>query len=175
MASQFRNIVVVKTICVTTMWDNHQKHDGSILYESIMDLMPQFVLHIDPIVHSSRFRGMRINDNQVKVLMMLYHAGKVSPGFITHHLNIQKGSLTGVLRSLRRKELIVREDVEGDERSYCVALSKLGKEFIVHHITECRKETGMLFDEMKEADQHQVKQGLETLIRYLKTRGGSDA
>lgn len=147
----------------------------SILYESIMALMPQFVLHVEPIVHQSRFRGMRMRENHVKVMMLLHHTGKASPGFITHHLNIQKGSLTAVLRNLRHKGLIEREALENDERSYRVFITETGEEFVTEHMAVCEQQIGTVFGEMDSGEKQQVEKGLDILTRYLRSLGGTNA
>ena len=152
-----------------------ENESGSILYERIMDFMPQFILHVDPVVHQAQFRGMRLNENQIKVMMMLHHAGKASPGFITHHLNIQKGSLTAVLRNLRHKGLIGREAVDGDERTYRVFPTEEGKEFIAEHMNECERRLGDMFRDMDHEERENVERGLNLLTRYLKSVGGGYA
>ena len=156
------------------MTDKHKEWEFDVpLHGAIMDLIPQIVLHVDPIVYAGEFRGMKISDYQIKVLMLLHHAGKASPGFISRHLNIQKGSLTAVLKSLRKLEMIVREEVDGDERSYRVSLTDLGREFVEQHQNRCDKGFGELLDGMGEEDRNEAKNGLRVLIRHLEARGES--
>lgn len=158
------------------MRDNEDRNrdTGSILFETIMDLMPQFVLHVDPIVHRSRYRGMRLSENHIKVMMLLHHAGEASPGFITHHLNIQKGSLTAVLRNLRSKGFVSRKSMDGDERSYKVCITTEGEEFVTWHLAECEKKLGHVFGRMDHRDRRQVSRGLDVLTKYLRKLGGPD-
>ena len=147
---------------------------SSSLHEALMDYMPYFILHIDPIIHSARFQGERITENQIKVIMALYHGGTSSPGIISRVLNIQKGSLTGVLKSLRAAGLIHRELIDGNERSYKVSLTGTGYEFVSHHLSECDSRMESLFNEIKDDEKNTIESGLRAFTNYLEIRGGNN-
>lgn len=133
--------------------------------------MPFFIRQIDPIVHRADSQEEPLTDYQFKVVMLLNHRGSSSPGFISRMLNIQKGSLTAVLRSLRKSGLIQREQIDGNERSYLVDLTESGRDFVVRHLVECDRRFGELFADITDSDRKAVEVGLETLNRYLERRG----
>lgn len=147
---------------------------SSSLHKAMMNYMPSFILHINPIIHSTRYRGERITENQIKVIMLLFHKGKTSPGTISFMLNIQKGSLTGVLKSLRAMDMIQRVQIDGDERSYIVSLTGTGFDFVYYHRSECDRRMERLFSEMKDDEKNTIESGLSALTRYLDTRGKND-
>jgi len=144
------------------------------LYDVIIDLMPAFVLNIDPIFHSARFSGERITDYQIKVVMLLFHHGDAKPGFISRTMNIQKGSLTGVLKSLRSSGMIGRRRIDGNDRSYFVSLTEKGKDFVEHHLLECQRDINRLFEDMKADEKRAVTSGLQILTHYLGKIGERD-
>jgi DNA-binding MarR family transcriptional regulator len=144
------------------------------LYDVIIDLMPAFVLNIDPIFHSARFRGERVTDYQIKVVMLLFHHGDAKPGFISRTMNIQKGSLTGVLKSLRSSGLVERLQIDGNDRSYFVSLTEKGKDFVEHHLLECQQDINRMFEDMKADEKRAVTTGLQILTRYLCKNGERD-
>lgn len=61
---------------------------------SIMDFIPQLILHIDPIVHHTEREGRRMTENQIKVIMMLHYTREASPGHISDVLNNPKDHTT---------------------------------------------------------------------------------
>jgi DNA-binding MarR family transcriptional regulator len=144
------------------------------LYDVIVDLMPAFILNIDPIFHSARFRGERVTDYQIKVVMLLFHHGDAKPGFISRTMNIQKGSLSGVLKSLRSSGLVERRQIDGNDRSYFVSLTERGKDFVEHHLLECQRDINRLFEDIKEDEKRAVTTGLQILTRYLGKIGEPD-
>lgn len=144
------------------------------LHKLIVDYMPFFIRQIDPIVHRAEFQDERLTDYQFKVIMLLNHRGSSSPGFISRMLNIQKGSLTAVLRSLKKSGLIQREQIDGNDRSYLVDLTESGRDFVARHLAECDRRFAELFSEISDSDRKTVETGLETLNRYLESRGAQN-
>jgi DNA-binding MarR family transcriptional regulator len=144
---------------------------SSNLHKLILEYMPFFIRQIDPIVHQAGFGDVKLTDHQFKVIMLLNHRGPSSPGLISRMLNIQKGSLTAVLKTLRAADLIYRRQIEGNERSYLVDLTVGGREFVKHHLLECDRQFGELFAEMGDEERNVVEKGLSTLNRYLELKG----
>jgi DNA-binding MarR family transcriptional regulator len=146
-----------------------KKTDSTVhpVTSSLMDFIPQFILHIDPIVHHTEHEGRRITENQIKVIMMLHYTREASPGHISDVLNIPKGSLTTVLRSLRQDGFVSRRMNALDERSYTVTLTGKGSRFVEFHVGRCHEQLDRLFSEMNDSELLAAREGFQQTTQYL--------
>ncbi|MDF1567276.1 MAG: MarR family transcriptional regulator [Spirochaetaceae bacterium] len=136
----------------------------------LMDFIPQFILHIDPIVHHTEHEGRRMTENQIKVIMMLHYTREANPGDISDVLNIPKGSLTTVLRSLRQDGFVSRRMTPLDERSYNVMLTDKGSRFVEFHVGKCHEQLDRLFSEMNDSELLAAREGFMHMTQYLERR-----
>ena len=144
---------------------------SSPLHETLLEFLPQFYRFINPIIHVAEYKGHRMTEYQIKVIMFLSMQGASTPGEISRTLDIQKGSLTGVLKSLLALGLVNRNRHDHDERSYHVFLTASGRDFVRFHLDTCNSRLSELFEDIGENDRGVVENGLRTLTIYLKAKG----
>lgn len=141
------------------------------VFEDLFDqFMKPFMVHLNPLMHSTEWQGRRFTENQVIVVTCVSRIGPVSPSKISKIFRLQKGSLTTVIAGLCDQGLIERVSVPGDERSYHLVLTRQGEAFISH--MKAQREAGFLalFSEMPIQDLVAVCQGFSTLNKYLEAR-----
>lgn len=126
-----------------------------------------FPVHLDPILHRTRYGGRDFLQSEIMVITALAARGTLSPTRISHMLNMQKGSLSSVLRRLEKLGLISRRRNHSDDRSYGVRLTPEGDNFASHLAKQRRRELASLFSEMPSEDLATATAGLTSIVAYL--------
>ena len=138
------------------------------LDRSIAAFMRYFLVHINPILHRTRYGGRSYSEYEIIVSMALHVAGPAHPGGLSRGLSIEKGTMTSVLRRLRELHLVERRAVPRDERSYLVALTPAGRDFVRHLDAQRRRGFERLFGAMASADGVAAAKGLDLITAYLR-------
>ncbi|RYH08501.1 MarR family winged helix-turn-helix transcriptional regulator [Tropicimonas sp. IMCC6043] len=138
------------------------------LGRSLSEFLRHLPVHIAPLLYSAEFGGRRLLESEVMVVMALAEDGPLSPTRISRGLNMQKGSLTAVLRRLEDLGLLGRRDIPEDERSYRVELTPAGAA-LATHITERRRQ-GLreTFARLAPDDSLAASQGLDLLSAHFR-------
>lgn len=138
------------------------------LDRSVIDFMRNVPVHIAPILYRAEYQGRLLPESEVMVVALLSEVGPLSPTRISRRLNMQKGSLTSVLRRLEGLELTIRRDNPDDERSYVVDLSKAG-EALAREVEAARLEgLRRLFESIALRDGQIAAQGLDVLSTHFR-------
>jgi DNA-binding MarR family transcriptional regulator len=141
---------------------------AALLDQSVTAFMRYFLAHINPILHRTRYGGRSYLEHEIIVTMALHVVGPTRPSGLSRGLSIEKGTMTSVLRRLRNLQLIERRDVPGDERSYLVALTPAGRDFIRHLEEQRRRGFERLFGAMAPDDAAVAAKGVDLITDYLK-------
>jgi DNA-binding MarR family transcriptional regulator len=141
---------------------------AALLDASVAAFMRYFLVHINPILHRTRYRGRNYSEYEIIVCMALHIGGPARPGDLSRGLSIEKATMTSVLRRLRDLQLIERRDIPGDERSYRVALASAGRAFVRHLDDQRRRGFERLFVAMAPEDAAAAAKGLDLIASYLK-------
>lgn len=129
--------------------------------------MRPFLVHINPILHGTVWRGKRFTENHIIVMMAVKLTGPLSPSELSRAFRMQKGSLTTIIRNLCQFGMIERQDTPGDERSYRLVITSLGLDFVNHMAEQRQAGFRQLFVGMPEQHCQQVISALDILIDYL--------
>ena len=152
----------------------YKKTNVEFLYKSISQFMPLYFCYINPVLHRIKTDKYHLNENQIKVIMVVNHIGKATPTQISHALLIQKGSLTTIIRSLYNGGFLRKARVVHDERKYYLHVSERGKEFIREKISMDIQQFDKLFRDMPDDDLQTTVDGLNVLTKYLIKAGKHD-
>ena len=144
---------------------------SSELNKNIMNLLPGFHRFINPIVNTAVFEGEKLQKNQIKIIAVLFINRSLCPGEISMMLDIQKGSLTRMLRSLQALDLIRREDDRHDDRVYHLSLSSRGERFFIEHQQNCDRKFNELFSALDNQDRNELGSALSILHKYFEKIG----
>lgn len=149
-----------------------EHREVSQVSQELMNLLPEFYRIINPLVNSNKIAGYDLSENHIKILGSLYHNNKVlSPSKMSKFLNIQKGSLSHMLKALVDLKLITTKKDDNDNRKYYVLLTKKGDELFKQQILESTRVLEQLFLNMENDSKLKVVNGLQELINYLTTKG----
>ena len=137
------------------------------LADTFHRFMRPFFERINPILHSTVWRGKRFTEKHIVVMMAVHMYGPLSPSELSRAFRLQKGSLTTIIRGLCQSGMIERQNAEGDERSYRLTTTPLGAEFVEHMADQRRAGFRHQFALLPEAQRHEVRLALDTLVKYL--------
>lgn len=130
--------------------------------------MRYFLPHINPVLHRTRYGGRNYLEYEIIVIMALQAIGPTRPSGLSRGLSVEKGTMTSVLRRLRDLQLIERRDIPGDERSYLVALTPAGRDFVRHLEAQRRRGFERLFAAMAPDDAALAAKGVDLIAGHLK-------
>jgi DNA-binding MarR family transcriptional regulator len=146
----------------------NESASSALLDQSIAAFMRCFFVHLNPILHRTRYGGRSYSEYEIIVAMALHVVGPTRPSSLSRGLSIEKGTMTSVLRRLRDLRLVERRDIPGDERSYLVALTPAGRDFVRHLEEQRRRGFERLFGAMAPDDAAVAAKGVDLITRYLK-------
>lgn len=141
--------------------------NGFTMQETFNEFLPYYFGMINPIVHNVNDERYRLNENQIKTIMCIHYLEKVMPSIISRALNIQRGSLTTIIKSLIEQNLIRKEIVPENNRSYFLVLTDKGKAFVDYNLNRIGQEFEALFDELSTKEVKQISDGFHLLSTYL--------
>lgn len=138
------------------------------LGRSLTGFMRHVPVHLAPLLYRAEFRGRLLLESEVMVVMALAEDGPLSPTRISRGLNMQKGSLTSVLRRLEQLGLVRRRENREDERSYLVDLTSSGNG-LAKDVAERRGQAlREAFGRLAPADGLAASQGLDLLSAHFR-------
>ena len=137
------------------------------LADTFHRFMRPFFERINPILHSTVWRGKRFAEKHIVVVMAVDMYGPLSPSELSRAFKLQKGSLTTIIRGLCQSGMLERQNAEGDERSYRLTTTPLGAEFVEHMADQRRAGFRHQFALLPETQRHEVRLALDTLVKYL--------
>ncbi len=141
--------------------------NGNIMGDAFHTFLPYYFGMINPIVHTEHNKEYKLNENQIKTIMCIHHLDSVMPSVISQVFNIQKGSLTTIIKSLIQLDLIKKSYDAKNERSYYLTLTSKGQSFVAYKQKKIKKEFELLFDNMPQEEVEQVSAAFELLSKYL--------
>jgi DNA-binding MarR family transcriptional regulator len=110
-----------------------------------------------------------------KVLWVLWIWGERETSFLAVEADITKGTLTGVVDTLERRELVTRRRREDDRRLVEVSLTDDGRELIERLFPAFNAEERAMAELLTSSDQRALVRGLRRLVAALQYHGDEDA
>ncbi|NDR57657.1 MarR family transcriptional regulator [Aliiruegeria sabulilitoris] len=138
------------------------------LGRSVTDFLRLVPVHISPILYRIEYNGRMLTESEVMVVMLLERLGPLSPTRISRGLNMQKGSLTSVLRRLEGLGVTARTDNPEDDRSYIAELTPQGAAFARRFEADRQEKLRDLFTAMAPNDRRLAAEGLDLLTGYFR-------
>ena len=148
-------------------------HLADALGEAMHAFMPSFMVHLNPLLHQTRYLDRSYSELEVLVMLGLAVVGPMRPARLSRDLAIEKGSLTSVIRRLEGLGLIQREAAPGDARGYAISLTAAGHAFIDHLDDQRRRGFRDLFADMPPQQVDEAVRGLTVLTAHLTKREGT--
>lgn len=133
----------------------------------LMEFMPLYFRHINPIIHTEKSKNYTLNENQIKLIMVLTLKGPQNPSKLSLFINIPKGSLTTVIDSLVSKGLVERLNDKTDKRKLIIKLTKTGHKFSSYKTEKIIEDFNQLLKKTDKSNIAMIEKGLELLATGL--------
>nr|WP_300142676.1 MarR family transcriptional regulator [Propionicimonas sp.] len=145
-------------------------HPADRLHAAFHGFMRYYMAHINPVLHRTKYYGRTYSEHEIIVVMALSLVGPQRPSQLSRGLDIDKGTLTAVIRRLLGVGILEREDVPTDARGYLVSLTAAGHALVDHLTGQARSGFRRLFDSMDPADVEAAADGLDLIADHLRQR-----
>ncbi|MBN2525703.1 MAG: MarR family transcriptional regulator [Deltaproteobacteria bacterium] len=146
------------------------KKSGETVLDALHSILPLLHIHVFPIIHNLYWRDIRLKENQIKVIMAVHYLNQTTSTELSKGLNIPKGSLTTIIRSLVELKIIQKETPADDERVSWLKLTRRGKECLRYKKRQDIEKLNELFDQMSDDTATNIAKNIELLSAYLRTR-----
>ncbi len=109
---------------------------------------------------------------QVQVLIFLLHHSeeKRKVSYLADEFNMTKATISDTIKTLEQKHLLTKEYEQDDTRSYCIHLTKKGKD-IASKTSFFTREIRTPIDKLHQDDKETLLLGLMDIIRHLNKNG----
>lgn len=134
--------------------------------EEIAGFMPFYFKYINPIIHKDE--KYSLNENQIKLIMMLYLTESQTPTKLSIFMDMPKGSLTTIIDSLVDKGFITKKEDINDRRKKNISITEKGKGFVAYKTNDSLLKFNDLFQNFKEDSLERIIIGFRELSRNLK-------
>lgn len=148
--------------------------NGETILNALHSILPMLHIHVFPIIHNLYWKDIRLKENQIKVLMAVRYLKKTTSTELSEGLNIAKGSLTTIIRSLVDLNIIQKEAHPDDERASWLTLTANGKKCLQFKNRHDIKKLDKLFAKLRRQDAVEIARSLDLLSSYLKEVENTD-
>lgn len=112
------------------------------------------------------------NKNQVKTIMIIGRAEKVTPTILGKCMDMEKGSLTSLIDSMEKMGLVYRVNDENDRRKTWIYLTDEGEKYYINQEKKFMTRIKEVFGTLSEKDVKEFNDSLKTIVTILdKIRG----
>jgi DNA-binding MarR family transcriptional regulator len=108
------------------------------------------------------------------ILWVLWVWGDMETGLLADECDLSKGTLTGMLTTLERRDLVVRERIEADRRRMLVSLTVAGRELIDGLFTRFNSFEGEMADRLSDRQKRQLASLLRVVIANADAHANDD-
>lgn len=137
--------------------------------DAFKEFMPFYFMYINPAIHKGSYKGISYSENQIKVMMVINFKPKLSPTELSIILNIQKGSLTTIIKSLISLGLLRKEYDPLDDRRYYLYLTEEGNNFVIDRNQQNADNFDKIFLSITDHECKIVVDGILALKKYLQS------
>ncbi|MFZ5967274.1 MAG: MarR family winged helix-turn-helix transcriptional regulator [Bacillota bacterium] len=144
-----------------------QKENSEKILNAFEEFIPFYFMYINPAIHKGSYKGVNYSENQIKVMMVINFTPKLSPTELSTILNIQKGSLTTIIKSLINLGLLRKEYDAFDDRKYYLFLTEEGKNFVTDRNQQNVHNFSKIFSDIADHECKTIIDGFLSLKKYL--------
>lgn len=111
----------------------------------------------------------KCNKNQYKTIMVLGNIGEITPTMLGRYLDLRKGSLTTLIDSLEKINLLQRDTDPHDRRKTILQLTEEGRNYFKQKNLEVDNRLQSIFSSLTEDELNKFMNSLENVVETLKT------
>ena len=139
------------------------------LAKLLITLMPLYHQKISSVLSTQHENGILLGKNQRRTLFILHIRGAMLPSRLGTLLEMKKGSLTTLIDSLIKMDLVKRSRDIKDRRKTWISLTENGKEKTGTHFKQVEIALLKVFDTtFTIEEQKSFRESLHTVITMLK-------
>lgn len=138
------------------------------LYPLFLEFFPLFHQKIGSTCHKNDDK-YKCNKNQHKTIMVIGNMGKITPTMLGKYLDLKKGSLTTLIDSLEKVNLLERDIDPRDRRKTLLKLTEEGNHYFKSRNEELEKKLHNIFDVLTEKELDKFMDSLKNVVETLKT------
>ncbi|MGF7058020.1 MarR family winged helix-turn-helix transcriptional regulator [Brassicibacter mesophilus] len=145
------------------MKEQNLKQINNLFFE----FFPLFHQKLGPVFHKHN-EDNKCNKNQNKAIMLIGRHNKITPSKLGKYLDLRKGSLTTLIDSLEKMNLVEREIDPSDRRKTLLHLTSQGKEYLKLRNLEFEQNLINLFDKLSEKEIEDFAYSLKQVVNTMK-------
>lgn len=136
--------------------------------ENLVEFTSLFHSKIGKVFRKNVAGEYRCNKNQNRSIMIIGQHGSISPSTLGKYLDMRKGSLTTLIDSLVKKNLVIREIDKDDRRRYLLSLTNEGKKYMEHEKEMFRKVIKELFEKLSDDEIKSFSENMSKIVETMK-------
>ncbi|MCF6464595.1 MarR family winged helix-turn-helix transcriptional regulator [Clostridium sp. Cult2] len=105
--------------------------------------------------------------NQIKAILILGRAKEITPTILGKCMDMEKGSITTLIDSMKSMNLVYREDDPKDKRKIIIKLSKEGERYYIRQEENFNKRIEELFSILSKEEIEKFNNSLKTIVGVL--------
>lgn len=105
--------------------------------------------------------------NQIKAMMILGGAEKITPTTLGKCMDMEKGSITTLIDSMENIGLVYREDDPNDKRKIWIQLTEEGNKYYIKQEEKFIAQIEQLFSSLSEEEIKKFGSSLKTIVTIL--------
>lgn len=138
------------------------------LYPIFLEFAPLFHQKISSLFSNNDDSKYKCNKNQHKAIMVIGNISKITPTMLGKYLNLKKGSLTTLIDSLEKSNLLFRNVDPHDRRKTILRLTEEGKNYFDSKNKELENQLKSIFNVLTEEELEQFINSFNNIIETLK-------
>lgn len=139
------------------------------LYPIFLEFVPLFHQKISSFFSNNDDNKYRCNKNQHKAIMVIGNMDKVTPTMLGKYLNLKKGSLTTLIDSLEKSNLLYRNMDLHDRRKTILKLTEEGKDYFHSKNKELESQLKSMFSVLEEEELNKFIDSFNNIVKTLKS------
>ncbi len=138
------------------------------LYPLFLEFLPLFHQKVSCAFHKN-CDDYKCNKNQHKTIMVIGNMGKITPTMLGKYLDLKKGSLTSLIDSLERMNLLERDIDPHDRRKTLLKLTEEGEIYFKSKNEELEAKLQHMFEVLTEDELDTFINSLKNVVDTLKS------
>ena len=138
------------------------------IYSYLLEFTSLFHEKFSPAFHSHQRTKYKCNKNQNKAIFIIGKKKIITPTDLGKCLDMKKGSLTTLIDSLEKIDLVHRNSDIYDRRKILISLTDKGEEYLKEKQEEFKKTIVTVFNSLDEKEIDEFSSSMKTITDILR-------
>ena len=146
------------------------KDRGEMFCDLINQVLPCFFKNLNSTVHRYESKEYSLYGSQIKVINAVKITQPIAPAELSRVLDVPKGSLTTIIKSLVEMKLLKKSYSNRDKRRYSLSITERAEKLLKKKNQEDALKYEMIFAGMSDDEFDKTVEGLTTMVKYFSRR-----